>query len=126
MIVRCKLPLSKSTLKKSARKCSLKVTMKDPALPEWATVAKSQKIETLSTSTETWWKDFVGHKGRITRNKTTTTGVVGLCFIMKPIVNDINEVIKGILIAAEDKGRDKAAKKIVKTIEIAAYQASKN
>ena len=36
------------------------------------------------------------------------------------------KVVKGILIAAEEIDRDKAVKKIVKTIQIAAYQASKN
>ena len=45
---------------------------------------------------------------------------------MKPIFNYISEVVKGPLIAAEDKERDKAAKKIIKTIEIAADAASKN
>ena len=45
---------------------------------------------------------------------------------MKPIVNDINEVVKDILMATEDKERDKVAKKIVKTIELAADQANKN
>ena len=43
-----------------------------------------------------------------------TTGIINLCFVVKAIVNDINEVVKGFLIAVEEKERDKAAKKIVK------------
>ena len=96
------------------------------SLPEWVTVAKSQMIETLSTSTEAWWKDFLNHTGRVTRNKSTTTGTVDLCFIVKPLVNDINEVVKEFLIAAEGKERDNATKRITKTIKVAADQASKN
>ena len=42
------------------------------------------------------------------------------------VVIAINEVVKGILIAAVDIERDKVSKKIVKTIEIAADQAIKN
>ena len=45
---------------------------------------------------------------------------------MKLIVNHINKVVKGFLIAAEDKERDNAAKKVIKTIEVAGDQASKN
>ena len=45
---------------------------------------------------------------------------------MKLAVNDINEVVKGFLIAAEEKERDTASKKVIKTIEVAADQASKN
>ena len=45
---------------------------------------------------------------------------------MKLAVNDINEVVKGFLIAAEEKDRDVVSKKVIKTIEVAADQASKN
>ena len=45
---------------------------------------------------------------------------------MNLAVNDINEVVKGFLIAAEEKERDVASKKVIKTIEVAADQASKN
>ena len=45
---------------------------------------------------------------------------------MKPVVNYINEVVKGFLIAAEGKEKDNAAKKVIKSIEVAADQASKN
>ena len=67
-------------------------------------------IETLSTNIESWWKDFINHAGSVTRNKSTTTGTVDLCFVVKPVVNDINEVVKGFLIAQEGKERDEAAK----------------
>ena len=40
----------------------------------------------------------MGHKGKITSNKTTTTGIIDLCYVVKPIVNKY-EVVKGILIA---------------------------
>ena len=86
----------------------------NPVLPEWVKVAKSQMMETLLTKTEAWWNDFISHKGRVTRSKTATTGIIDLCFVVKAIVNDINEVGKGFLIAAEDKERDQNAKKIVK------------
>ena len=59
-------------------------------------------------------------------NKSTTTGTVNLCFIVKPVVNDVNKVVKDFLIAAEGKERDNAAKKVIKTIKVAADQASKN
>ena len=49
-----------------------------------------------------------------------------MCFVVKPVINDINEVMKGFQIAAEGKERDTAAKKIIKTVEGAAEQASKN
>ena len=68
----------------------------------------------------------MNHAGSITRNKSTTTGTVDLCFVVKPVVNDINEVVKGFLNAAADKEQDNAAKKIVKVVEVAADQASKN
>ena len=42
------------------------------------------------------------------------------------MVNDSNQVIKGTLRAAEEKERDKAAKKIIKTLENEADTASKN
>ena len=55
-----------------------------------------------------------------TGNNTTTIDIVDLCFVVKPIINNINEVVKGFLIAVEEKEKDKAAKKIVKTIKVAA------
>ena len=65
-------------------------------------------MEILETRIESCWKDLIGHKGRTTWAKTTS-GSVDLSFIVKPIVSDINEVIKGALIAAEYKERDQAA-----------------
>ena len=65
-----------------------------------------------------WWRDIIGHKGRLTRSKNPPTGTVDLCFIVKLIVNDIKEVVKRFLMAAEDKEKDQAAKKIVKTIQM--------
>ena len=82
--------------------------------------------ETLSTNTEAWWKDFIGHLGRFTRNKPASTGTDDQSFLVKLAVNDINEVVKGFLIATEEKERDNAAKKVIKTIEVATDQASKN
>ena len=38
------------------------------SLPDWVTVVKNQILETLSTNTENWWKEFRGHLGRVTRN----------------------------------------------------------
>ena len=46
--------------------------------------------------------------------------------MVKPVVNNINEVIKVFLIAAEEKERDNAAKKVIKTNEVAVDQAGKN
>ena len=46
--------------------------------------------------------------------------------MVKPVVNNINEVIKVFLIAAEEKERDNAAKRVIKTHEVAADQTSKN
>ena len=37
---------------------------------------------------------------------------------MKLAVNDINEVVKGFLNAAEEKERDIASKKVLKTVEV--------
>ena len=81
------------------------------SLPDWVTVVKSQILETLSTNTENWWKEFRGHKGKVTRNKPTSTGTDDLSFQVKLAVNDINEVVKGFLTAAEEKERDIASKK---------------
>ena len=70
----------------------------------------------MSTNTEVWWKDFIGHLGRSTRNKPDSTGTDDLNSLVKLAVNDINEVVKGFLIAAEEKERDIAAKKVIKSI----------
>ena len=83
------------------------------SLPEWITVAKGQMMEILETRTESCWKNLIGHKGRTTMAKTSS-GSVDLSFIVKPIVSDINEVVKGALTAAEDKERDKAASRYSK------------
>ena len=97
------------------------------SLPDWVTVVKSQILETLATSTENWWKEFRGQKGKDTRNKKSTPAVTDdVSFQVKLAVNDINQVIKGFLIAAEEKERDAASKKVLKTVEVAADQASKN
>ena len=45
---------------------------------------------------------------------------------MKLAIDNINKVVKGFLTAAEEKERDTASKKVIKTIEVAADQASKN
>ena len=81
------------------------------SLPDWVTVVKNQILETLSTKTENWWKEFRGQLGRVTRNKPTTTGTDNLSFQVKLAVNDIDEVVKRFLIAAEEKERDLAFKK---------------
>ena len=85
------------------------------SLPDWVTVVKNQILETLSTKTENWWKEFRGQLGRVTRNKPTTTGTDNLSFQVKLAVNDIDEVVKRFLIAAEEKERDLAFKKVIKT-----------
>ena len=72
----------------------------NPSLPEWVTVANSQMTETLLTNIEAWWKESIG---RATKSKSNTTGTVDLCFIVKRIVNDINEVIRGFLIDAKNE-----------------------
>ena len=46
----------------------------------------------------------------------TTTGTDDLSFQVKFAVNDINEVVKRFLTAAEEKERDFASKKVIKTI----------
>ena len=51
---------------------------------------------------------------------------IGLILLVKPIVCEINEFLRGGLVAAETKERDKAAKKISNVIEVAADTASKN
>ena len=48
--------------------------------------------------------------------KLTTTGTDDLSSQVKLAVNDINEVVKGFLTAAEEKERDLASKKVIKTI----------
>ena len=85
------------------------------SLPDWVTIVKSQILETLSTNAENWWKDFLGHLGRSTRNKPASTGTDDLSFLVKLAVNDINEVVKRFLTAAEEKERDFASKKVIKT-----------
>ena len=85
-----------------------------------------QVIETISTNTEAWWTEFIFPKGRVTRSNTTTTGTNDMCFIVKRNVNDINEVVRGFLIAAEGKERDNATEKIINVLEVVADQASKN
>ena len=89
----------------------------NPVLPEWVIVAKSQMMETLSTNTEAWWNDFIGYRGRVTTNNTTTTGIIDLCFVVKTTVNDINEIVKGFLIAAEEKERDQPVKTLLTAIK---------
>ena len=53
------------------------------------------------------------------------TAVIDLSYVTKPMVNDINEVIKGTPEVAEDKEGGKAAKKILKTLENPTDTASK-
>ena len=53
------------------------------SLPDWVTIVKSQILETLSTNAENWWKDFLGHLGRSTRNKPASTGTDDLSFLVK-------------------------------------------
>ena len=45
---------------------------------------------------------------------------LGLILLVKPIVCEINEFLRGDLVAAETKERDNASKKIMNVIEIAA------
>ena len=52
------------------------------SLPDWVTIIKSQILETLSTNAENWWKDFLGHLGRSTRNKPASTGTDDLSFLV--------------------------------------------
>ena len=87
------------------------------SLPKWVTVAKSQVIETLSTNTEAGWTDFITRTGRVTRSNTTTTGTVDICFIVKPIINDINEVVRGFLIATEGKEVTMLPRKLSKQLK---------
>ena len=103
--------------KKVCKEAFLDGNSENSSLPEQFMVVKIQIIEILRSTTETWQKDFVGHKGRVTSTKSTTTCAVDSYLIVKSTVNDIDEVPKGTLIEAEDKERDKAAKKIVKTIK---------
>ena len=79
----------KEHIEKDCRETVFDGNGENPALQEWVTVPKSQIMETLSTNTETWWKDYIGHTGRATRSKPATTVTVDLCFNVKPTVNDI-------------------------------------
>ena len=63
-------------------------------------------------------------KGRAAKVKGNPD--IGLILLIKPIVCEIIEFLKGGLLAAETKVRDKAAKKITNVIEVAAETTSKN
>ena len=77
-------------------------------------------MESLETHTECWWASSIGYTGRTRNTKPPTK----LSFIVQPIVNDVSEVINGSPNSTEKKEKDKAAKKVVKTIEIALYSLS--
>ena len=96
----------------------------DQTLPEWVNVAKDQIIKVLKSNTADWWKEMTESKGRAAKVKGNPD--LGLILLVKPIVCEINEFLKGGLLAAETKARDKAAKKITNIIEVAAETASKN
>ena len=84
-------------------------------IPEWVKVTKGQMKDVLEARTECLWKELIEHKGRATR-QGKGTAVFDLSFVAKPIVNDFNEVIEGVLRAGKEKERDKTAKKIIKTL----------
>ena len=96
----------------------------DQTLPEWVSVAKDQINTVLKSSTADWWKDLTESKGRAAKVKGNLD--LGLILLVKPIVCEINDFLRGGLIAAETKERDNATKKLTKVIEVAAETASKN
>ena len=96
----------------------------DQTLPEWVSGAKDQIITVLKTNTADWWKEMTESKGRAAKVKGNPD--IGLILLVKPIVCEINEFLKGGLLAAETKVRDNATKKLTKVIEVAAETASKN
>ena len=96
----------------------------DQTLPEWVSVAKFQINTILKSSTADWWKDLTESKGRAAKVKGNPD--LGLILLVKPIVSEINDFLRGGLIAAETKERDNATKKLTKVIEVAAETASKN
>ena len=96
----------------------------DQTLPEWVNVAKNQIITVLKTNTADWWKEMTESKGRAAKVKVNPD--LGLILLVKPIVCEINEFLRGGLVAAETKERAKATKKISNVIEVAAHTASKN
>ena len=96
----------------------------DQTLPEWVSVAKFQINTILKSSTADWWKDLTESKGRAAKVKGNPD--LGLILLVKPIVSEINDFLRGGLIAAETKERDNATKKLTKVFEVAAETASKN
>ena len=96
----------------------------DQTLPEWVSVAKFQINTILKSSTADWWKDLTESKGRAAKVKGNPD--LGLILLVKPIVSEINDFLRGGLIAAETKERDNATKKLTKVIEVAAETACKN
>ena len=84
----------------------------DQTFPEWVSVAKDQINTVLKSNTADWWKEMTESKGRAAKVKGNPD--LGLILLVKPIVCEINEFLKGGLLAAETKARDSAAKKITK------------
>ena len=96
----------------------------DQTLPEWVIVAKDQIIKVLKSNTADWWKEMTESKGRAAKVKGNQD--LGLILLVKPIVCEINEFLRGGLLAAETKARDNANKKVTKVIDITAETACKN
>ena len=96
----------------------------DQSLPEWVIVAKNQINEVLKTNTADWWKELTESKGRAAKVKSNPD--LGLILRVKPIVCEINEFLRGGLLAAETKARDNANKKVTNMIEMNAEKACKN
>ena len=96
----------------------------DQTLHEWVIFAKNQITEILKSNSSDWWKEMTESKGRAAKVKGNPD--LGLILLVKPIVCEINEFLRGGLVAAETKERDNAAKKIMNVIEIAADMTCKN
>ena len=96
----------------------------DQSLPEWVSVAKDQINTVLKSNTADWWKELTESKGRAAKVKGNQD--LGLILLVKPMVCEINDFLRGGLLAAETKARDNATKKQTKVIEVAAETASKN
>ena len=73
--------------------------------------------ETLATSMEAWWTDFINHKGRVTMSKATTTGTVDKSFIVQLAVNDIDEVLKAFYLLQKTKNAMKLPRKLSKLLK---------
>ena len=84
----------------------------------------NQITEILKFNSSDWWKERNKSKERTAKVKGNPDH--GLILLVKPIVCEINEFLRGGLAVAETKERDNVPKKIMNVIEIASDITCKN